>query len=60
MPPRLVLKKRPKGVTIIEGFPGIGLVGTITTEFLMEHLNTEKIGSVMIDDVPAIVAVHSN
>lgn len=54
----LVLKKKPKGVTIIEGFPGIGLIGTITTEFLMEHLKTEQIGSVFIDDVPAIIAVH--
>jgi len=60
MPPKLVLKKRPKGVTIIEGFPGIGLVGTITTEFLTEHLKTEKIGGVLIDDVPAIVAVHGS
>ena len=54
MPPKLVLKKRPRGVTIIEGFPGIGLVGTITTEYLTEHLKTEKIGGVLIDDVPAI------
>src|SRR3989338_4453158 len=60
MPPKLVLKKRPKGVTIIEGFPGIGLVGTITTEFLTEHLRTEKIGSVIVDDVPAIIAVHGS
>lgn len=57
---KLVLKKRPKGVTIIEGFPGIGLVGTITTEFLTEHLKTEKIGSIAVDDVPAIVAVHGS
>jgi uncharacterized protein len=57
---KLSLRKKPKGVTIIEGFPGIGLVGTITTEFLTGHLETEKIGSVLIDDVPAIVAVHSS
>lgn len=58
MPTILNLQKRPKGVTIIEGFPGIGLIGTITTEFLLEHLKTEQIGSIIIDDVPAIVAVH--
>ena len=56
---KLVLKKKPKNVTIIEGFPGLGLVGTITTEFLTEHLKTEKIGNVLIDDV-AIVAVHAS
>ena len=53
------LKKKPKGVTIIEGFPGIGLIGTITTEFLVEHLKTEHIGSVIIDDTPATVAIHN-
>ena len=55
-----MLSKKPKNVIIIEGFPGLGLVGTITTEFLTEHLKTEKIGTVMIDDVPAIVAVHGS
>ena len=34
----LKLTKKPKGVTILNGFPGIGLIGTISTEFLMEHL----------------------
>ena len=60
MATKLVLKKKPKGVTIVEGFPGIGLIGTITTEFLSEHLKTEKIGSVVVDDVPAIIAIHDN
>ena len=56
----LVLDKKPKGVTIIQGFPGIGLIGTITTEFLVEHLGTEQIGSVIMDDVPAVVAIHGS
>ncbi len=60
MPAQLILKKKPKGATIIEGFPGIGLIGTIATEFLLEHLRTEQIGSVVVDDVAAIVAVHDN
>ena len=57
---QLVLKKKPKGVTILDGFPGIGLIGTITTEFLVEHLKTDQIGSVLVDNVPAIIAVHNN
>jgi len=56
---KLVLKKKPKGVTIIEGFPGFGLIGTIGIEFLMEHLKTEKIGFVEMDEVPAMIAIHS-
>jgi len=57
---KLILTKEPKGVTIIEGFPGFGLIGTIATEFLMEHLETEKIGTVDMDEIPAMVAVHAN
>ncbi len=57
---KLVLTKKPKNVTIIEGFPGFGLIGTIATEFLMEHLETEKIGTIEMDEVPAMIAIHQN
>jgi len=57
---KLVLSKRPKNVTIIEGFPGFGLIGTIAIEFLMEHLQTKKIGIVEMDEVPAMIAIHQN
>ncbi|HLC52895.1 MAG TPA: PAC2 family protein [Candidatus Nanoarchaeia archaeon] len=57
---KLVLTKKPKNVTIIEGFPGFGLIGTIATEYLMEHLQTEKIGIVEMDEVPAMIAIHQN
>ena len=56
----LILKKKPQGVTIIEGFPGFGLIGTIAIEFLLEHLQTEKIGSIEVDEIPAMIAVHQN
>jgi uncharacterized protein len=52
------LKKRPKNVTIIEGFPGFGLVGTITTEFLIDHLSAEQIGSIWINEMHPMVAIH--
>ncbi|MBW2995184.1 PAC2 family protein, partial [Candidatus Woesearchaeota archaeon] len=55
---KLILKKKPKGVTIIDGFPGMGLIGTIATEFLVEHLETEQIGSIEVEEAPAMVAVH--
>src|SRR3989344_7961935 len=55
---KVFLDKKPKNVKIIAGFPGVGLVGTITTEFLIEHLNAEQIGKIKIEETPPIVAVH--
>ena len=55
----LQLQKKPQNVTIMEGFPGFGLVATIATEFLINHLDAEQIGKVVIEEVPPIVAVHS-
>ncbi|MGM5480587.1 MAG: proteasome assembly chaperone family protein [Nanobdellota archaeon] len=57
---KIKLTKKPKNATIIEGFPGFGLVGTIVTEFLMEQLQCEKIGEFIYDDLPATVAIHNN
>jgi uncharacterized protein len=56
----IILKKKPKNPILIEGFPGFGLVGTIATEFLIGHLQTEQIGRIMLDEMPAIVAIHEN
>ena len=56
----ILLKKKPKNCTIIEGFPGFGLVGTIATEFLIEHLNSELIGKILFNEMPAIVAIHES
>jgi uncharacterized protein len=52
------LFKKPKGVTIVTGFPGFGLVGTIATEFLLDHLDAEQIGKIWMDQLPAMIAVH--
>lgn len=52
------LKEKPKNPVIIEGFPGFGLVGTIATEFLIDHLKTKLIGKIFLEDMPAMVAVH--
>ena len=54
----LILTKKPKGVTIIEGFPGFGLVGTIATEYLVNHLECELIGRYWFEELPATTAVH--
>lgn len=55
---KIKLIKKPKRPVIIEGFPGFGLVGTIACEFLVDHLNTEIIGKVLLEDEPAMVAIH--
>jgi uncharacterized protein len=55
---KIVLKKRPVHPTIIQGFPGFGLVGTIATEFLIEHLKAELIGEFHYDELPVTVAIH--
>lgn len=57
---KVILAKKPKGATVIEGFPGIGLVGTITTGFLIDHLQCEKIGSYFFENqnTPSMIAIH--
>ncbi|MBU0665969.1 MAG: PAC2 family protein [Nanoarchaeota archaeon] len=55
---KINLWKKPQGCTIIEGFPGFGLIGTIATEFLLEHMNCEQIGEFVYDELPAMVAIH--
>ena len=52
------LTKKPVKPKLIQGFPGFGLIGTITTEFLIDHLKAEKIGTFMYDELPATVAIH--
>jgi len=55
---QIKLWKKPKNPTIVEGFPGFGLVGTIASEFLIDHLETEMIGKIMFEEMPPVVAIH--
>src|SRR3989344_4438371 len=57
---KLHLHEKPQGVTLIVGFPGFGLVGTIATKFLLEHLDTEHIGSVESDHLLPLAAIHKS
>jgi uncharacterized protein len=56
----LNLKKRPSKPTIIVGFPGFGLVGTIATKFLMDHLELEHIGGIESDHLLPLAAIHKS
>ena len=57
---QIKLWKKPKNPIIVEGFPGFGLVGTIASEFLIDHLKTEMIGKIEFEEIPAVVAIHEN
>ena len=57
---KIVLKKKPKNPIIIEGFPGFGLVGTISTEYLINELGAKPIGAIHAEDLPPMVAIHEN
>ncbi|MBU2639531.1 MAG: PAC2 family protein, partial [Nanoarchaeota archaeon] len=55
----LNLEKKPLGSPkIIVGFPGFGLVGTIATKFLLEHLEVEHIGCIESDRLLPLAAIH--
>ena len=54
----MILNEIPNKPIIITGFPGFGLVGSIATEFLLEHLKTREIGKIFSDSLPATVAIH--
>jgi len=56
---KVELSKRPKNPIIIEGFPGFGLVGNISTEFLIDHLHAEQIGSIKLEESSPMIAIHS-
>ena len=55
---KIELTKKPRNPIIIDGFPGFGLVGTIASEFLLDHLKCEMIGRITDHDLPPMVAVH--
>ena len=55
---KIELNKKPKNPIIIEGFPGFGLVGNISTEFLIEHLGAEQIGSIKVEESSPMIAIH--
>jgi len=47
------------GYTLIDGFPGMGLVGTIAAKYLIEKLDFKEIGYIMSDAFAPIVRIHN-
>lgn len=50
--------KNLKDYTLIEGFPGIGLVGTIAAKYLIEKLDFKKYGCIQSDIFIPIIRVR--
>ena len=55
---RLFKEQNLKGYSLIEGFPGIGLVGPMAASYMIEKLGMEYIGYIASDLFPPIAAVH--
>ncbi|MEM3373236.1 MAG: PAC2 family protein [Candidatus Anstonellales archaeon] len=45
---------------LIEGFPGLGLVGTLATGYLIKKFNMELVGYIYSNKFPAVSAVHES
>ncbi len=58
--PHLELYRKVKASTVLEGFPGFGLVSTIATGFLIDHLKCEQIGTFWFEQGQPTVAIHAN
>ncbi len=50
---------RLRSPILIEGFPGLGLVGTISASYLVEKLKMEPLGYITGDQFPPLAAVHN-
>jgi uncharacterized protein len=53
------ISKKVKAPTVIEGFPGFGLVSTIATGFLIDHLKCEQIGKYWFEQGQPTIAIHA-
>jgi len=54
------LREKPQNPIIIEGFPGVGLIGTITTEYLIKHLDAKSIGHIWSKNLSPVAAIHDS
>lgn len=57
---KFILNKRPKNPIIIHGMPSMGLVSTIATKFLIDHLDVEEIGYIESEVLLPLIAIHKS
>jgi uncharacterized protein len=48
-----------KKPVLIEGFPGVGMIGTISTFYLVEKLGLELIGEIVSSHFPPVTSIHN-
>ncbi len=53
-------KPKMKNPVLVEGFPGLGLVGTISASYLIEKLKMEHLGYITGEQFPPLAAVHNH
>lgn len=56
----MLAKPKLKKPVLVEGFPGLGLVGTISASYLIEKLKMEPLGYITGEQFPPLAAVHSH
>lgn len=49
-----------KNPALIEGFPGLGLVGTISASYLVDKLKMDFVGYITSDQFPPLAAIHGH
>jgi uncharacterized protein len=49
-----------KDSTLIEGFPGVGLVGPMAVSYIIDKLGMTYIGYIESDDFPPIISIHNS
>src|SRR5690349_13257654 len=57
---KITEKVNLKGSTLIEGFPGAGLVGPMAISYIIEKLNMKNIGYIESDNFPPLIAIHGD
>ena len=56
----LIAKPKMRHPILVEGFPGLGLVGTISASYLIEKLKMEPLGYITSELFPPLAAVHNH
>jgi len=47
-----------KNPVLIEGFPGVGMIGTISTFYIVEKLGLDLIGEIVSSHFPPVTSIH--
>ena len=55
-----IAKPKMKNPVLVEGFPGLGLVGTVSASYLIEKMKMEPLGYITGEAFPPLAAVHNH